>query len=165
MSADLKQDIIAMFTDLRGIAAVGAGTLFAALNVLERYVFGDLTTVYFLLLLVGIDTALGFRLAWIERRANSKEFGRVVNKLLVYLSLLAAAYAVARMGGAGNDGWVFSGLRWLVVSFVAARECLSIIEKAARMGVTLPNYITDRLKDVRDGKQKTDSPSNDNGNA
>lgn len=161
----MKQCLTDMFSDDRAFAAIGAGTLFAALNILERYVFGDLTTVWFLLLLVGIDTALGLRLAWLRKRANSREFGRVANKLLIYLSLLAAAYAVASMGGGDKDGWVFHGLRWLVVSFVAARELLSIVEKAAQMGVSLPGYITKHLKEVRDGKEDTNTNDNININA
>jgi len=151
-------------TDERSAWAAGIGTFMAPVTgILETYVFGDFDTVWFLLLLVGVDTALGFRLAWKKKAISSLAFSRVIDKLLVYLCLLAAAFAVARMGGANADSWVFMGLRWLVVSYIFVREFLSIVEKADRMGVSLPAWITRPLKDYaeRGTVKSTESNSPD----
>jgi len=115
--------------------------------VLEQYVFGDLAFVWFLMLLVFIDTALGFRLAWKNKRIASKAFSRVLDKLFVYLSLMTASYAIAQMGGAGEDSILFMSLRWLVVSYISIREFISIAEKSTLMGYGLPEWLMKHLRD------------------
>lgn len=144
----LVERIFHFLADGKSAAAAMIGIAISPfVALLETYVFGDMATIWFLFVLVGIDTALGVRLAIRNRDLSSAAFARVLDKLLVYLSLLAAAFAVAGMGGADTNSLMFHALRWLVVSYIFVREFLSIVEKAHKLGVGLPDWIVQPLRD------------------
>lgn len=139
---------IALLAAPRSQDAATIGVFFAPIvGLLERYVFGDITFVWFLMLLVAIDTGLGFRVAWREKRVSSIAFSRVLDKLFVYLGLMAAAYAVASLAGNGADSLLFVGIRWLVLSYISVREFISVAEKSASLGFGLPRWLMKHLRD------------------
>ena len=145
--------------------AATAGVFLApVVGALERFIFGDITFLWFLLLLVSIDTVLGFRVAWREKRVSSVAFSRVLDKLLVYLALMAAAFAVSKLGGTGTESLLFFGIRWLILSYISVREFISIAEKAGRLGYGLPDWMMKHLKDYaakgpNSLKDKQDTPA------
>lgn len=116
----------------------------------EKYLFGDIRTVWFLLVLIAVDTVLGLYLAWKRKQLKSVRFARVFGKFLTYMGMLIAAFAVTEMGGAGPDSLLFQGMRWMIVSFIAIREFLSIAEKSTALGYGPPKWLLQRLQDYID---------------
>ena len=75
----------------------------------ERYVFGDWEFVRFLVVLITLDTVLGFICHWIAHDISSRAFGMIVRKLLVYSSVMVLGHVMSQfsVGGEPVDSFVW----------------------------------------------------------
>lgn len=129
-----------------------AGILVPIVASLERSINIDWPFAINMFLLVFIDTILGVYLAFKRKNITSERFSRVINKIFIYILLLASTHIMVSYKVNGQDNIIFQWLDYVVYSVIMAREMLSIIEKSNKLGVILPSWITDRLEDVIDNK-------------
>ena len=71
------------------------------IELFEKYVFGDWEFVKYLVVLVVIDTILGFSKHYIKHDISSKAYGMIAKKIVSYSIVMIVAHVVAtfRVGG------------------------------------------------------------------
>ncbi len=98
------------------------------LELFERYVFGDWEFVRWLVVLMCLDTFLGFVKHWYRRDVSSKAWGMIVKKLIVYSCVLVLSHVMSNFAIVGNAVESFIWFRYFACSALMVREALSIIE-------------------------------------
>lgn len=126
--------------------------LFSILGALIAWAFPDPVhrlTARAVFIAIGIDTLMGFWIAWKTKIVSSEGFAQIFTKLLVYLGLivlLAAALDVMPLEHA-YEGTLMSGL----LTFMFGREALSFLENAKKLGFVGPSWLSklfERLVDI-----------------
>lgn len=113
----------------------------------EKYVFGDWEFVFFLLVLIILDTVLGFIRHWIAHDISSRAFGMIARKLLVYSSVMVLGHVMSRFSVAGEPVDSFVWFRYFACSALMVREGISIIENLEDiMPGFFPAWVIRRLK-------------------
>lgn len=104
---------------------------------------GDLTLLYFLMVLMVIDIITGLAKAFKNKDLWSRKsmygFGR---KILIFC-IIILANIIDQILKLNN------GLVMVTIFFYIANEGLSIVENCAEMGVLIPNEIGEKLKVIR----------------
>lgn len=139
------QSMFANITDRNFITLTAAfGGLKAAFN---NYVFSDWQFLIFLAVLVGVDTALGTYKAWKAKSLESRGWGRVIEKVLLYGSVLITTSALIRFPIAGTPTGLFDWADNVMYCAIMVREALSILENVAEIKPDLlPTWVLTRLK-------------------
>lgn len=119
-----------------------------------KYVVGELTVGWFILVMIIIDTALGFWVAFRVKNVSSTKFSRVFEKLIIYMALLSATFALSSTLKGGMFEVIAVETRQITVAFIVIREFISIIEKASKLGYGVPVWIKDKLADQLEEKSK-----------
>lgn len=133
-------------------AMLAGWTLAPLVHFIERYVFDDWAFVMSLAVVVGVDTLLGIWLGWQQRRLSSRGFGRIFQKVAVYLLFLIAVHAAAHHTVDGKANTLLTWLDAVAYSTILARELLSIVEKTALLGLFHPpKGLVRRLEQLQDG--------------
>lgn len=117
-------------------------------RVIEKYVFADWQFLIFLLILVGIDTALGLVHAFNKSQLDSNGFGQVIKKLTIYFILLILSHVLVHFTVDGHENVLFSWFNTAVYSSLMTREAISIVTNLGKLYPGLvPPFIVKRLKD------------------
>ena len=132
------------------------------LELFERYVFGDWEFVKWLIVLVCVDTVLGFVKHWLSKDISSKAYGMIGRKLIIYSCVLVpVSYTHLRahetvlvlshvMGNFSIAGQVvdsFVWFRYFACTALMVREALSIIENVEEICPGFfPKAIINKLK-------------------
>ena len=117
------------------------------LELFERYVFGDWEFVKFLVVLVVVDTILGFVKHLIEKDVSSKAYGMIAKKLLIYSSILAVSHVLSNFSINGEIVDSFVWFRYFACSALMIREGISIIENSEEIYPGLfPKWVVTKLK-------------------
>ena len=108
------------------------------IELFEKYVFGDWEFVKYLVVLVVIDTVLGFSKHYIKHDISSKAYGMIAKKIVSYSIVMIVAHVVAtfRVGGEQIESLVW--FRYFACSALMVRESISIIEN---LEVISPGFI------------------------
>ena len=108
------------------------------IELFEKYVFGDWEFVKYLVVLVVIDTILGFSKHYIKHDISSKAYGMIAKKIMSYSIVMIVAHVVAtfRVGGEQIESLVW--FRYFACSALMVREAISIIEN---LEVISPGFI------------------------
>lgn len=108
------------------------------IELFEKYVFGDWEFVKYLVVLVVIDTILGFSKHYIKHDISSKAYGMIAKKIVSYSIVMIVAHVVAtfRVGGEQIESLVW--FRYFACSALMVREAISIIES---LEVISPGFI------------------------
>ena len=108
------------------------------IELFEKYVFGDWEFVKYLVVLVVIDTILGFSKHYIKHDISSKAYGMIAKKIVSYSIVMIVAHVVAtfRVGGEQIESLVW--FRYFACSALMVREAISIIEN---LEVIAPGFI------------------------
>ena len=108
------------------------------IELFEKYVFGDWEFVKYLVVLVVIDTILGFSKHYIKHDISSKAYGMIAKKIVSYSIVMIVAHVVAtfRVGGEQIESLVW--FRYFACSALMVREAISIIE---HLEVISPGFI------------------------
>ena len=94
----------------------------------ERYVFGDWEFVKWLIVLVCVDTGLGFVKHWLSKDVSSKAYGMITKKLIIYSGVLILSHVMGNFSIAGQVVDSFVWFRYFACTALMVREALSIIE-------------------------------------
>lgn len=110
----------------------------------HKFIYGgDLTLLYFLMVLMVIDIITGIAKAFKNKDLWSRKsmygFGR---KILIFC-IIILANIIDQILKLNN------GLVMVTIFFYIANEGLSIVENCAEMGVLIPNEIGEKLKVIR----------------
>lgn len=126
------------------LSAMGAPLL----AIVEKYIFSDWEFLFFLFVLMFLDTATGIWKHWLKGTVSSQGFGGVIVKTIVYGVFLIVIHVFVSFP---KKPLVAELLVWLEnVGYLAiiVREGISIIEnlEAIKPGL-IPKWLTKRLKD------------------
>lgn len=112
------------------------------------YVFSDWEFLKFLVVLVILDTVLGFIKHWIEHDLSSKAYGMIGRKLIVYSAVLILANVVSHYKIDGNTQTTLQWFGTFCCTALMIREALSIIENVEAISPGFfPKSIIRRLSD------------------
>jgi len=114
------------------------------LDLFHKFIYGgDLTLLYFLMVLMVIDIITGLAKAFKNKDLWSRKsmygFGR---KILIFC-IIILANIIDQILKLNN------GLVMVTIFFYISNEGLSIVENCAEMGVLIPNEIGEKLKVIR----------------
>lgn len=105
---------------------------------------------YALIAFVVLDYLLGVMCAIIEKHLSSDVGARGIFKKVVIFSLVGVAHIIDQ--NIIGDGGV---LRTAVIFFYLSNEGISIIENATRLGLPVPEKLSDVLEQLKDGGDKS----------
>ncbi len=118
------------------------------IELFEKYVFGDWEFVKYLVILMIIDTALGFTKHYIAHDLSSKAWGQVARKVMVYACALILAHVMSSFTVDGNTVDTFVWFRYFACSVLMVREALSIVENVEEIAPGFfPKAIVTKLKE------------------
>lgn len=129
-------------------------------NLFGYYVFSDWEFLKWLVILIVLDTLLGFVQHWIQHDLSSKAYGMIGRKLIGYSAVLIMANVVSHFTVYGETQTTLQWFANFCCTALIIREALSIVEKIeAIIPGFFPNYIIKRLKgfDSETGKKITDN--------
>lgn len=154
----MKTAIVKFFqplSDLTTITVIGYGAII--LQLVEKYVFSDWEYLRYLAVLVFLDSCLGFYRAWKEKTIESKGFGRVIEKILLYMATLSVIHVMAQFTVENTAVGILTFLRKAAYSYILIREGISIVEHVSilRPGF-FPTKILDRLKKYKESGKIND---------
>lgn len=135
------------------IWAVSLGTI---KSIVEKYIFSDWEFLMFLVVLVACDTILGFYKAWKSKTIESKAWGQVIEKFLLYSMVLIVANVLTKFTVNGDTSSIFNWIDDVFFGALLVREAISILENIGEIKPDfLPAWILKRLKKFDDsGKVK-----------
>ena len=128
----------------------------------ERYVFGDWEFVKWLIVLVCVDTGLGFIKHWMSKDISSKAYGMIAKKLIIYSGVLVLSHVMANFSIAGSIVDSFVWFRYFACTALMVREALSIIENVEEICPGFfPKAVINKLKgfDNTTGKKEVNNES------
>ena len=98
------------------------------LEFFEKYVFGDWEFVKFLVVVMFLDTVLGFIKHIIRKDVSSKAWGMISRKVIIYAAVLVLAHVLCnfKIGDKVVDSFIW--FRYFACSALMVREAISIIE-------------------------------------
>ena len=108
------------------------------IELFEKYVFGDWEFVKYLVVLVVIDTILGFSKHYIKHDISSKAYGMIAKKIVSYSIVMIVAHVVATFSVGGEQIESLVWFRYFACSALMVREAISIIEN---LEVISPGFI------------------------
>lgn len=118
------------------------------IQIFERYIFSDWDYLKFLVVLIILDTVLGFIKHWLIKDVSSKAYGLIAKKLIIYSSVMILANVCRTFTIAGESQ---ISLQWFSIfccTMLMVRESLSIVENIEIICPgTFPLWIIKRLKD------------------
>ena len=114
----------------------------------ECYIFDDWQFLMFMLILIIVDSILGFWRALKINSVSSKGFGMIFKKLFIYMALLILSHVLVNFKIEGKPSLIFMWFDDLVYSAILLRESISILENVANI---YPNAVSklilEKLKD------------------
>ncbi len=133
-------------------------SLAVVMQFVEKYLFNDWTFLKFLIVLIMLDTALGFINNWKRGTISSKGFGDIFYKLLVYSSVLITGHVIMYFTVHGEHVSIKGSSFFddILMSGMILRESISIFENIAKIRPNLlPKFI---LKKLHDFDSESDKP-------
>lgn len=95
--------------------------------VVERYIFADWQFLFFLLVLMGLDTFTGFAKHFIAGTISHHAFYKIVKKVIVYLVYLSVIHVLTHWTKDPTAQYLFKWVEQVGYAVLVTREALSII--------------------------------------
>lgn len=127
-----------------------------------KLITGSVTT-FFVYLLGGLDIALqsllvvivldyltGIAKSYVSKKLNSTKGFKGIIKKLAMLGLVALSVVIDHI--AGNSGLI----RTMVIYYLVANEGLSIIENLAEMDIIVPEFLKEKLEQLKKGSENNE---------
>ncbi len=113
----------------------------------EQYIFNDWQFLNFLIVLVIVDTVLGFYKAYKTRTLGIRMVHLLFQKIIIYICFLVVAHIVSHFTIAGEKNNFFTWFNSFAYSAIIIRESISVLENmgAIRAGL-IPSWILKKLK-------------------
>lgn len=138
------------------LAFISFTAIFAVLvKIINEYVFDDWQFVITMAVIIMVDTLLGVYKAWRNKQVSSALFSKVFKKMLVYMAILIATHAATHLQANGKQVSLLTWVDSLVYAAIVVREFISILEKAAALGVILPGGILKHLRNFGENSKFT----------
>jgi len=113
----------------------------------EKYLFSDWDFLYFLCIIVAIDTFFGVWKHYKLRTLSSKGFADFFTKIIVYFGFLVVCNIMVHYTISGQQNMYFGWFDDLAYSAIVVREAISIIENIGAINNNLlPPWILKRLR-------------------
>jgi phage-related holin len=113
----------------------------------ERYIFNDFDYLQWLVVLIALDTALGFGLAIMRREIDKDKFGDILIKIIVYSSCLVVGHVLENFTVSGDTIPGGNYMKMLIYVAIIIKESISVLENAGKVSKKLvPKFILARLK-------------------
>lgn len=109
----------------------------------EKYVFGDWEFLKFLVILMVVDTVLGFWNHFKEKDLSLEGFEKILIKLICYGSALIVAHNLSSFQVLGEVISGFSWFRFTICTALIVREALSIFKQIDKLS---PGIVPIRIK-------------------
>ena len=136
-----------------------SGVLSLLIMFIDKYVFNDWEFIFTLMVLIILDTLLGFYIAFKRREVSSDRFAKLFTKIIVYMVMLICSHAATTIKANGTDIMLLAWLDSVIYSGIVVREMLSLFEKCAIIQPNLvPQWIIKRLKQYNE--TGNDTPTN-----
>ncbi|WP_273210806.1 phage holin family protein [Runella zeae] len=134
------------------------------LDFVEIYLFNDWPFLWSLLVLVHVDTVLGFWKSAKNRTVSSRGFAGYFEKLGSYAAFLILTHVLITFPIEGTPTKIFAWINNVFYSAIMVREAISIVENigAIKEGI-IPTWILAYLKKY-DASGKLEDLKNPNGN-
>ena len=131
-------------------------------GLIEKYFFQDWEFLKYLFILIAGDTALGFIKNLKRKTLSSKAWGKIVYKLITYISLLIVAHVLASFTIHGSDPKILDWFESLILTSLMVKEGISILENIGSINQGLvPVWLLNKLKEFDNtGKFKDDEGNN-----
>ena len=116
------------------------------LGAIDKYIFGDWEFVKFLVVVMVLDTVLGFVKHWIRKDVSSKAWGMIGRKVIVYATVLVLAHVLCnfKIGDKVVDSFIW--FRYFACSALMVREAISIIENVEEISPGFfPTWVIKKL--------------------
>jgi len=115
---------------------------------LEKYVFCDWEFLQFLAVIVFIDTVTGFLKYLKYGQISSSAFGKILYKLIIYMSALILAHVMSHYTINGERVEMLCWIDNLVYSALIVKEGISIFENIGAINPRyVPKFILKKLKE------------------
>lgn len=115
--------------------------------VFEQYIFSDWQFAYFLIIIIAVDTVLGTYKAWKSKSLESRAYGRLFEKVLLYGCVLIMTNVLVTFTISGVATGMFNWLDDALYCGIMVREAISIVENVAEIKPDLlPAWVVRRLK-------------------
>ncbi len=101
-----------------------------------------------LIVVIILDYLTGIAKSYVSKKLNSNKGLKGIVKKLSMLCIVAVAVIIDRI--IGHTGMI----RTLIIYYLVANEGLSIIENLGEMDIIVPNFIKDKLEQIRDNNSK-----------
>lgn len=113
-------------------------------DLFHKFIYGgDLTLLYFLMVLMVIDIITGLAKAFKNKDLWSRKSMYGFDRKILIFCIIILANIIDQILKLNN------GLVMVTIFFYIANEGLSIVENCAEMGVLIPNEIGEKLKVIR----------------
>lgn len=133
--------LILFFKKYKAILII-ASVLTPIIQTIEKYIFNDWNFLKSLAVIVAIDTVLGIAKAFIAHSLSVNAFGKMIIKILVYMSVLICANVITTFQVDDKNVHTFSFIEtWCYVALIA-REASSIFRNAA---ILLPGFFSKKI--------------------
>lgn len=136
----------------------------------EKYIFDDWVFVTFLGILILMDTFFGIYLGLKNRNISHKKFSKLMEKLLVYGSLLIITHIILNYSMDGSQNVFFQWVDNIMYAGIVCNESISILEKLIKIKPNkVPKFIKKRMEsfsregnfeDIFDGKDDSEKSQN-----
>lgn len=114
----------------------------------EKYIFSDWEFVKWLIVLMAVDTVLGFIKHFIRNDISSRAWGMILKKIIIYSSVLALTHVLSNFCVAGIQVDSFLWFRTFACTALIVREGLSIIENIEEIYPGFfPSWVVKRFKE------------------
>jgi len=117
------------------------------LKFINTYVYDDWNFLVSLVILITVDTALGFFKAWRNNTISSKGFGDIITKVFLYCMTLITVHVLMNFTIKGVHPGVVAYVDDFALTSLMLRESISIFENIALINPKLvPPWILKKLK-------------------
>jgi phage-related holin len=93
----------------------------------ERYIFADWQFLFFLFVLMALDTLSGFVRHWLINNISSEAFAKIAKKLIVYAIYLIVLHVLTHYSDQPQARYIFGWVEQVGYAVLITREALSII--------------------------------------
>lgn len=114
----------------------------------EKYFYSDWEFLKFLIIMIAGDTLLGFLKHWKCKTLSSNAWGKIIFKLISYMSLLIVAHVFVSYRIGGELMPFFGWFEKLVLTSLLVKEGISIIENIGAINESfVPKWLLAKLKE------------------
>lgn len=113
----------------------------------QTYIFNDFDYLKWLVVLISLDTLLGFGLAISRREIDKEKFGDILIKIIVYSSCLIVGHVLENFTVSGDTIPGGNYMKLLIYVAIIIKEAISVLDNTGKISKRLvPHFILSRLK-------------------